>query len=119
MAFDYAKSAATALKLLANFGRDVTLRNNTVGAYNVATGENAVLETDATYKGALLDFGAGKTLIGGNLIQVGDKRLLLEAAATPTLQDHIIVGTDDYAILSLGELNPAGTTILFDLHIRK
>ena len=119
MTFNYSKSAATALKLLTKFGRTVTRRNYTTGTYNPATGANAVTYADTTWKGALLDFGAGKTVERGGLIQVGDKQLLLEAGASPQLEDHILVGTDEYAIVSIGELNPAGTVVLFDLHLRK
>ena len=116
--FNYAKSAATALKLLTKFGRTVTRRNYTVGTYSPSTGANAVTYADTTWKGALLDFGAGKTLERGSLIQVGDKRLLLEAGAAPQLEDHMIVGSTEYAIISVGEVNPAGTSVLFDLHLR-
>ena len=118
MTFDYAKTATTALRLLTKFGRDVVRRNYSVGVYDPATGANAVTYADTTWKGALLDFGAGKTLERGSLIQVGDKRLLLEAGATPQLEDHMIVGTVEYAIISVGEVNPAGTSVLFDLHLR-
>ena len=74
---------------------------------------------DTTWKGALLDFGAGKTLERGSLIQVGDKRLLLEAGAAPQLEDHMIVGSDEYTIVSIGALEPSGIAVLFDLHLRK
>ena len=118
MTFNYSKSSATALKLLTKFGRTVTLRNYTLGTYNTATGANSVTYADTTWKGALLDFGAGQTLARGNLIQGNDKRLLIEAGAAPQLEDHILVGTDEYVIVSIGELNPAGTPVLFDLHMR-
>lgn len=118
MTFDYAKAAATALRLLTQFGRDVTVRSYTVGTYDPATGANSVTTSDVTKKGALLDFGAGKTLVNGGLIQVGDKRLLLESSAAPSPQAHIIVGSVEYVIISVGEVNPAGTPVLFDLHLR-
>ena len=52
-AFDYAKSAATALKLLTKFGRDVVRRNYSTGTYDPATGANAVTYADTTWKAAL------------------------------------------------------------------
>lgn len=118
MSFDYAKSAATAKRLLTQFGRTVTLRNYTIGTYDTATGANAVTYADTTWKGTLLDFGSGKTLERGGLIQVGDKRLLLESGAAPQLEDRIIAGGAEYAIIAVGEVNPAGVAVLFDLHLR-
>lgn len=118
MTFNYAKSAATALKLLTKFGQTVTRRNYSVGVYDPTTGANAVTYADTTWKGALLDFGSGKTLERGGLIQVGDKRILAEPSMAPQLEDHIIVGVVEYSIVSIGEVNPAGTVVLYDVHCR-
>lgn len=118
MAFDYAKAAATALRLLTKFGRDVTLRNYTVGTYDPATGTNSVSTSDVTVKAAVLDYGAGQMEQAGNLIQSGDKRCLVQAGTVPALEDHVIVGSKDYSILSVGEVNPAGTPVIYNLHLR-
>lgn len=118
MAFDYAKTAATALSLLTRFGADVTVTRVTNGTYDPATGANAVSTSATTVKGVALDFGAGQTMVGGSMIQAGDKRLLLEAAATPDLNDRFTANGKTYAPVSIGEVNPAGTVALWDLHVR-
>ena len=43
MAFDYAKAAGTAQRLLANFGQTVTLTRATAGTYDPVTGEELSL----------------------------------------------------------------------------
>ena len=87
MSFDYSELAATALELLTEFGGDVTRRSYTAGVYDPATGLVTPTTADTTRQGALFDFGAGKTLERGTLIQAGDKQLLLDATATVSPQD--------------------------------
>ena len=118
--FDYAHSAATALRLLTKFGQDVTLRSVTIGAYDTATGANAITTSDTTVKAAILDFksrfGIGQTEI--DLVQAGDKHCLMQAGTIPNLQDVVVVGTKIYSVLSIGEVNPAGTPVMYSLHLR-
>lgn len=118
MTFDYSEIAATSLELITEFGRDITRRSYTAGTYDPATGLTTPTTADTTRKGAIFDYGAGVTLIGGTLIQSGDKRLLVDVTATVSIQDHFIVGGIEYVIIGLGEVNPSGTKVLYDLHIR-
>lgn len=119
MAFNYSEVAANALETLTEFGRDVTRRSFTSGTYDPATGLVTPTTADTTRKGVLFDFGAGQTLERGSLIQGGDKRLLLDATASIAQQDHVIVGSTEYLIVSVGEIAPAGTVVLYDIHLRK
>lgn len=118
MAFDYAEIAANALETLTEFGQDVTRKSFTAGTYDPATGLVTPTTANTTRKGALFDFGAGQTLERGALIQGGDKRLLVDATATINPQDHFIIGGVEYVIVSIGEINPAGTPVLYDIHLR-
>lgn len=115
---DYDDFAELALELLTEFGQDVTRRSYTAGTYSPSTGLTTPTTADTTRKGALFDFGPGQTLERGGLIQAGDKRLLLDAEAAVSPQDHFIVGSDEYTIVSIGEINPAGTRVLYDIHAR-
>lgn len=118
MTFDYSEVAANALETLTEFGQNVTRRSYTAGTYDTATGLVTPTTADTTRKGAIFDFGVGQTLERGALIQAGDKRILISADGALNLQDHIIVGSKEYVIISMGEINPAGTTIIYDLHLR-
>jgi hypothetical protein len=119
--FNYARIAATSIRLLAKFGAPVTLRDKALGTYDPATGAvTAAAPADKVRNGALLDFGAGQVLApGGGLIQAGDKRLLLEPGSVPGLEDNVIAGGIEYVIKGIGEVNPAGTPVMYDLHLRK
>lgn len=114
----YDRAAVTATRLLARFGGPVTWRQSTTGAYDPTTSSAAVAYVDTTVTAAALDFGAGQTYQRGFLIQGGDKRLLLNSAQVPNLHDHFVVNGVEYTIVSIGEVNPAGTSVLFDLHLR-
>lgn len=118
----YTRSAATALRLLTKYGQSVTLRTYTAGAYDNATGTVTNTTADTTRQAALFDYKSnsyGQTLASGTLIQQGDKKCLMDAnAAAPTLADHVIVGSIEYVIKDIQELNPAGTPIIYTLLLR-
>lgn len=118
MTFDYAETKADALESLTEFGQTVTRRSYTAGTYSPTTGTTTPTTADTSRIGVLLDFGSGKTAERGTLIQAGDKRLLVDASATIDLKDHFVVGGTEYVIVSLGEINPAGVLVMYDIHLR-
>lgn len=117
MSYDYTDDVTTAADMIADSGRSLTLRKLSIGTYDPATGTNTGTTTDSTVIGVMLDFAAGQTLVRGALIQAMDKRLLLPASAAVSPQDHILDGSTEYTIVSLGELKPGDTSLLFDLHL--
>ena len=119
MTFNYSEIAANAIETLTEFGRDVTRRSYTAGTYDYTTGSMPNTTADTTRKGVMFSFGAGKTVERGTLIQAGDQRLLLDATAVVNLQDHFIVGGVEYVVMSIDEVSPAGTVVLYDIHLRK
>lgn len=125
MTFDYSKSAATALRLLTKFGRTVTLRKQTEGAYDPATSSATITTTDYTGHGALFDFNErqlGTTFAPGSTIQIGDKRLSLAPSGitvAPVPNDLLIFGSDTWSVINVKTLAPAGTVVMYELHLRK
>jgi hypothetical protein len=118
MSFNYAKTAQTSLNLLTKFGQTVTQRKTNQGVYDPATGANTTTYTDTTRSAVMLDYGKGLTQINGTLIQQGDKQLLVDGSAPIAMQHKFIVNNIEWSIISLGELAPAGTAVLYDLHVR-
>lgn len=122
MSFNYAKLAATSLKLLTKFGRDVTYRQIGDAVYNSNTGTITPTETNITVKGADFDF---KDKTSGNQfftenIQENDRYILLQPSiAGGTVNDKIIIGTVLWNVINIKTLNPAGTPLLVIAHIRK
>ena len=112
----YPRVAATSLRLLTTYGQDVTHRTYTTGTYDPATGLSAPVTADTTRKGKLFDINT--TTLRGALVQVSDKRLLVDGSASISLQDRFIVNSVEYAIVSLGEIGRGGTHVAFDMHVR-
>lgn len=115
---NYAALAKTSLQLLTEFGGVVTHRTFTTGTYDPATGLSGASFMDTSSLGALFDFGPGQTQERGTLIQGGDKRLLLEPSVTVSLQDHFVINGAEYVIVSIGEVKPAATRVLYDIHLK-
>lgn len=116
----YTSLAATAARLLADKGRAVTLQPSAQSTYNPATSvATSVAGTAATRNGAIFDFGRGVTNVRGNLVRATDRQLLLESGVAPQLSDTVVVGGETFAIVSVGELNPGGVAVLYDLHLRR
>jgi hypothetical protein len=116
-AYDYTVPAATATRMLERYGRTVTRRTYAAGTYDPATGAVSTTTADTSRTGALFDI-QGVTHIRGTLVQVGDKQLLLDPDAAAAITDRYIIGSDEYTVVSVGEVNPAGTVCLYDLHVR-
>jgi uncharacterized protein with GYD domain len=118
---NYANAAAAATRALRKNGQVVTRRASTAGTYDPTAGTAANTTADTPRFGAAFDFDlqqAGATLQNGALIQQGDKRLLLDATGPVLMTDHYIIGGVEYTVVNIKEVNPAGTPVLFDLHLR-
>jgi hypothetical protein len=121
VSFDYTKSAASSLRMLTRFGQDITRTSYTAGTYDPATGSATPTTATTTRKGVLLplsDNRAGQQYIRGTLIATGDKQLLLDASGPVAITDHYTVNGAEYTVVSIDDLNPAGTAVLNDLHVR-
>lgn len=114
----YSDLAKTALSLLSKFGQTVTRREYVSGVYDPLTGTAAQTFVDTNRKGVIFDFGPGITSVRGQLIQVTDKQLLLDVTGPITANDHFVVGGIEYTVVTLGEINPAGTPVIYELHLR-
>lgn len=114
----YTRSAATALRLLTAYGRSVTHRAYSAGTYDPATGTNTQTSADTTRQGALFDYDENVQYVRGTMVVKTDKQLLLDPTAPVDLNDRFIAGGVEYSIVSMGEVNPAGTPVLYDIHLR-
>jgi hypothetical protein len=123
MSFDYLKTAATATRLLAQFGRTVTRRAYAAGAYNAATGVSTPTTADTSRIGAVFDYSAqgrkGEQYAGGSLVKAGDLQLLLDPNGAADVSDHYLIGGVEYSVIGVSSVNPAGTVVMYDLHLRQ
>ena len=116
--FDYADTAALAVEALTEFGAPIVRRVTTAPVYSPATGTASAVQSDLARVGAIFDYGAGQTQVRGQLVQVSDKRLLVDPTAEVLMTDVFVVNGTTYTVVSIGEINPAGTRVLYDLHVR-
>lgn len=121
MAF-YDEMAAMALDMITSYGQVVTLRDVQKGAYDPATGETPPDTTvERTAQGILLEF-TGKELQANSLIKTGDKKLKIAASGLetpPTLLSKVVIQGKTWSIVPpLKEINPAGTSLLYELQVR-
>jgi len=116
----YAGLRQTALRLLGDKGRAMTLHKRTPGTYDPATGSAAVAEVDHACTGAEFDFPA--LLIDGTSIQYGDKKVLLAAQgldAEPDVGDDITSGSTRRQVIAVKAVAPSGTVVVWQLQVRR
>jgi hypothetical protein len=107
-----------ASKVVSKFGGDVTVRIVTGGSYNTTTGSITESESDSTVKGVLSDVSLREV---NELIQAGDKRLLIAAAAVntaPKTKDRVVISSVVHQIIQVNITEQANTAIVYELILR-
>lgn len=116
----YDRPAATALRLLAKYGQQMTLTERSTGAYAPATGSAAVTEAGQTVTGAVFDYPA--RLIDGTRILTGDKEVFVAASGLTVTPKPGMKLTDAagsvFEVIKAEALSPAGTPVIHTLQIR-
>ena len=103
---------------MAKFGGVATLRRVTLGTYNATTGTAAETTTDTTVRGVLEDVNLREV---SDLIQAGDKRLLIAAADTaapPTMADRVIIAGRTLQVIQVRTIEQDNTAITYELILR-
>ncbi|WP_047301253.1 hypothetical protein [Pseudomonas fluorescens] len=116
----YDRMAATALRLITQYGQPVTLRETTTPEYDPDNpgGGDAVIEQTA--QGILLDF-TGLEFQNDTLIVRGDKKLKVAALGMAWAPKPLIaaeVQGKAWTVINVKEINPAGTPLLYELQVR-
>lgn len=107
-----------ASKLMAKFGGTATLRRVTVGSYNATTGAVTETTTDTALRGVLQDVSNREV---NDLIQAGDKRLIIAAADTstvPTTADRVIIDSRSLQVIEVRTIEQDNTPITYELILR-
>lgn len=129
MAFDYARSRATAARLIARFGQAGSIRRTIVAGGNPAdpsSGSETVTEAACTL--VVTDYSLREresTLIGAS-----DKRVLVAVPVVlpaypddnasedrPTPRDRIVIGSAVHEIVRVDPLSPAGLVVLWECQV--
>ena len=114
----YGDMAATALTLLEEFGQAVTLIRKTGGKISPVLGE-----TIPQVEGSVLTTGIIKrykdSMIDGVRILSGDRELVLSNEQIPVQSDRVTIGTENWSIINIDTIKPAGTPIVYFCQVRK
>ena len=118
MSFDYAKSAATALKLLQKFGSlgRVSIKRSTATLDPIAgkyTGG-----TEATTQLTAVTVPIDKKLIDGERIKAADIMFLCGSDFQPLMSDTAIIDSNEYKIVHIAPIEPNGTNVLYKVICR-
>lgn len=103
---------------MVKFGGEATIRRVVVGAYNPTTGTAAETITDTAVRGVLQDVNLREV---NDLIQAGDKRLLIAAADTasvPTTADRVIIGGRSLQVIQVVTIEQDSEPITYELILR-
>jgi hypothetical protein len=107
-----------ASKIVGKFGGAVTIRRITMGAYNPATGTAAETTTNTSVRGVLEDVSLREV---NDLIQAGDKRLLIAAAGlanAPTPADRVIIAGRTLQVIDVRTIEQDNIAITYQLILR-
>ena len=120
--FNYALSAATALRLIARFGRTIQYVPIIEGEYDPTTGMMTTTETPTNVMACDFDFEdkSGGQGYQDGLVQAGDRyALVAPTIAQINTSDKLIIDGVKWSIISVKRLAPAGITVLWNCHIRR
>ena len=107
-----------ASKLMAKFGGVATIRRVTPGIYNPTTGTASEVTADTVVRGVLEDVNVREV---NDLIQAGDKRLLIAAADTaapPTMADRVIISNRTLQVIEVRTIEQDNEPITYELILR-
>lgn len=120
---DYVSLAATAERLIAENGRDVTLvkRSETPADAGKPWRGTTADDTSITVKGVVIPFEAEDQ--DGDLFRREDKQAFVAADATSPNEiesfDELDDGSDTYKIINVELIHPGDTRVLYVLQVRK
>lgn len=115
--FDYARTRATAERLISRFGQTGALRRTTSDNDPFNPTQTTA---DHTCTFAVLDY--AKRDVDGTLIRQTDQMVYLSTsglAITPETTDQLVVAGAPLTVVSVKPLSPAGTVVFWELQVRK
>ena len=113
MQFDYSGLATTAKNLIQRFGRDVTVQSK------VTSGEawNPVVSWNSATAKAV-NVGLDKREIDSGLVQASYIAFIVESSAVLNTESRIIDGDKTLSVISVREIKPGGTAMLYRVNTR-
>ena len=120
----YERLQNTALKMISDKGAPCVIKSAPIsGGFDEITGQMLDDVPSTTQQGVCVVLNYGDSLVNQpeSLIQQGDKKLLLSAKGVTldSLNGKIEALGSVYTIISAKDLNPAGITLVYEIHGRE
>jgi hypothetical protein len=131
MSFDYTRPLATARRLIVKFGQLVTFtRIDNLDGYDAQSGESFETITTFTANAVVLPgsssaqdvMNPSNFMIEGSLIRDAENYALVEvnsAGDQPQPADKVTFGGDDWRIIDVYALAPAGLNVMFSVALER
>ena len=118
MTFDYAKTAATAQRLLTKFGASTTLTRHGEPVYDPETGTTTPSDTVSGVTAAV--FPVEARFVDGSMVLATDLQAYLSAVgvAEPVPGDVLAWGSKSLTVIRAKNLGPAGVFVLYEVIVR-
>lgn len=117
MAFDYASMAATATRLLTDFGQTMVVRRLSGGTYNAVTGSvSGDTTTNTNVVGLFVQINAAYAQEFS--IVAGDRIAIIDDTVAPLVSDRLVVSSAAYEIVAIASIDPAGTPLAYRVQVR-
>jgi hypothetical protein len=117
----YEKLSETADRLVAKFGQDIEIMRASTSEPNPVTGVGED-RTGGPYDAIAVLLPYPDRVIDGTRIQAGDRNLIMsvgDADYAPILSDRPIVNEQEWTIVKIDTISPAGTDVLYKLQVRQ
>lgn len=116
MSFNYTALQNSAGALLQKFGRQLTFTRKTDATFDPATGQKTQTSSTFTKYACVFDYSAEELSLDN--IQVGDRRVLAEGHSYQ-VGDTVSLDSQAYRVVSVSNIQPAGTVVACNLQVRK
>lgn len=115
---DYSGLSVTVLKLISRFGQDVIITRRIQGTYDTLTSSVPVTDTTITGSGIVDQYQNDE--VTGTLIQLSDIKMFIAANGISGIiaGDMVTFGSIKYNVISVKQINPAGTPLLYECQLR-
>lgn len=115
MSFDYSGIQSTAQTLIERFGRDVQVKTPIKAGFD--TFNQTITWQSVTAKA--VNTRASFNEVQNSLIKAGDSILLVDSSVSISTETVITDAGADYSVVSVTEVAPGDTTILYRLIVRR
>jgi hypothetical protein len=116
----YSEMAEMATELITEFGQDIVITRETEEEINPVTGEVEVEANTQEFivKGVMKKY--PENLVDETRITSSDREIIIEASVVePLLTDTVSINSQEWPIMEIHSINPAGTPLVYSMRVRR